>query len=301
MRVEAPTTMMQAYQQGRQNRRQDRLDDQKLAFDVFDESRARKKHELQMDTGIENLRNKKTMNPLMESLALYKNKLSYGTLEDDIAENAEITDNLIKKNRIKQATMLSDLDALQTKRLQQDYLPQTGSVFNTGATPEALAKRKESAGYRDELVGKGLLSGIQDLDIDIATNRPVKALAEETAKWGDDMRKELPEQFYDLAGLNYTNKFEYPIELLADQNKLSELGYESAFELHDLTKADLADRKKNMKGYKEEQDKARILMENPKANEDEIKDAINKLKMYREIFGLGQSGLLNLQGVKGGK
>lgn len=301
MRVEAPTTMMQAYQQGRANRRQDRLDEQKLAFDVFDESRARKKHELQMDTGIENLRNKKTMNPLMESLALYKNKLAYGTLDADIAENAEISDNLIKQNRIKQAKMLSDLDALQTKRLQQDYLPQTGSVFSTGATPEILSKREESAGYRDELVSKGLLSGIQDLDIDMALNRPVQALAEETAKWDEDFREELPEEYYDLAGLNYTNKFEYPIRLLDDQNQLSTLGYEKAFDLYDIEDKRLKDTKENLETFTEQQKSIKELLKAPKQNKDAINDAMNTLKIYRELFGFGQGGLMNLQGVTGGK
>ena len=301
MRVEAPTTMMQAYQQSRQNRRQDKLDDQKLAFDVFDESRARRKHELQMDTGIENLRNKKTMNPLMESLALYKNKLAYGTLEDDIAENAEITDNLIKMNDIKQATQLSDLDFNQMKRNQRNFLSQTGSVYDTGVSPDERKKRAENRGLTYDLVGRGLTSGIQDLDIDLALNRPNLTIAQDLAEEAGKYKKELPGRYQDMIMKKYSNKYEYPTELLYDQNTLSGLGYDHAFELHDLQVSDLKDTKENMKGYKEEQDRAKVLMDNPKANEDEIKDAINKLKMYREIFGLGQSGLLNLQGVKGGK
>lgn len=301
MRVEAPTTFMQAYQQGRANRRQDRLDEQKLAFDVFDESRARRKHELQMDTGIENLRNKKTMNPLMESLALYKNKLAYGTLDADIAENAEITDNLIKMNRIKQAQALSNLDADQTKRFQQDYLPQTGSVFSTGNTPEEIAKINENAALRDELVSKGLTSGIQDLDIDIASNRPVQALAEKTAEIDEEIRTVFPQAYDSLAALNYTNKFEYPITLLDDQNKLAEKGYEAAFKLHGLQKKQLGEEEKNLEGLIRESEELKKLLKNPEKNKEAIQDKISTLKIYRDIFGLGQGGLMNLQGIKGGK
>lgn len=299
MRVEAPTTMMQAYQQGRANRRQDRLDEQKLAFDVFDESRARRKHELQMDTGIENLRNKKTMNPLMESLALYKNKLAYGTLDADIAENAEITDNLIKQNRIKQATMLSDLDALQTKRFQQDYLGQTGSIFNTGVTSDEMAKRTENAGLLAELTGKGLTSGIQDLDIDIALNEPNLTMAVDQAKEFAAQKKELPGRYQDMIMESVANKYEYPISLAYDQNTLSGKGFDQAFRLYDLKDKDLQEMEGNIEGYRKEQARVKDLLQDPKGNKDEINDAMNTLKIYRELFGFGQGGLLNMQ--QGGK
>lgn len=299
MRVEAPTTMMQAYQQGRANRRQDRLDEQKLAFDVFDESRARKKHELQMDTGIENLRNKKTMNPLMESLALYKNKLAYGTLDADIAENAEITDNLIKMNDIKQATQLSDLDNLQMKRNQRDYLSQTGSIYDTGVSSGEEEKRALNRGLTYDLVGKGLTSGIQDLDIDIALNQPNLTMAIDQAEEFATQKKELPGRYQDMIMQSVANKYEYPISLAYDQNTLSGKGFDQAFRLYDLKDKDLQEMEGNIEGYRKEQARVKDLLQDPKGNKDEINDAMNTLKIYRELFGFGQGGLLNMQ--QGGK
>jgi len=89
MRVEAPSTFMTAHQQSKDNQRRDKLDDQNLAFSIFNESRARAKHDYQMDMGEENVRHAKTMNPLLESIKLYENEYKWGTLDTDISQKKE--------------------------------------------------------------------------------------------------------------------------------------------------------------------------------------------------------------------
>ena len=85
MRVEAPTTFMTAYQQGRDNRRQDKLDSQNLAFTVFDEGRQRELHKYKMDKGSEDVRHLKTINPIIESLKKHDEQFAWDTIKDKTA------------------------------------------------------------------------------------------------------------------------------------------------------------------------------------------------------------------------
>ena len=110
MRVEGPETFMTAYQQGRQNRRQDEQDNEKLAFSIFGEKRARDKHDAFIDRAEEDTRHAKTMNPLMESLRLYENQLKFNTLDSEISRHREKTRADKQSHILSEAKKISDLD-----------------------------------------------------------------------------------------------------------------------------------------------------------------------------------------------
>lgn len=129
--VEAPSTFMTSYQQGRQNKRQDRQDNIKLGFTIFDEDRRREKHKAQMDRAMEDTRHLKTMNPFLESLEKYKNELKWSTLESDVIKSKDATKHQVISNVIRENDMRSDLDNIIWQRMQNPDLYGRGGAFSS--------------------------------------------------------------------------------------------------------------------------------------------------------------------------
>ena len=148
--VEAPSTFMTSYQQGRQNRRQDRLDTQKLGFSVFDESRRRQKHKAQMDRAMEDTQHLKTMNPLLESLELYKNEKAWNTLDSDISRHKETTRHQKADNTLRERKLQSDVDNLWWQRNQGHLVEQ---YKDTGWTGDRIQGSKDQKARVDEMIG----------------------------------------------------------------------------------------------------------------------------------------------------
>tara|TARA_R100000655_G_scaffold45974_1_gene82778 strand:- start:17788 stop:18849 length:1062 start_codon:yes stop_codon:yes gene_type:complete len=199
MRVEAPNTFSTAYQQTKANRRQEKQDSQNLAFSIFNEKRARAKHQYQMDLGEEQVRHAKTVNPLMESLRLhenelkwgtldadigyaeertrhavemnplkesfarYKNKLAWDTVESDIANNKERTRHRKEANRINEANLLSDLEKQQYSAGQStNYLAEDSQYAGMGPTEEQRASILKRRGLMDDVMEQGLGATLQE-------------------------------------------------------------------------------------------------------------------------------------------
>ena len=97
-------------------------------------------------------------------------------------------------------------------------------------------------------------------------------------------------QLYSLKLDNQNNRFSYPIQT-------------QVFEKYQLLliKKQLGEEEKNLEGLIRESEELKKLLKNPEENKEAIQDKISTLKIYRDIFGLGQGGLMNLQGIKGGK
>jgi|15BtaG_2_1085339.scaffolds.fasta_scaffold01610_3 hypothetical protein len=165
--VEAPSTFMTSYQQGRQNKRQDRQDNIKLGFTIFDEDRRREKHKAQMDRAMEDTRHLKTMNPFLESLERYKNELKWSTLESDVIRNKDATKHQVISNVIKENDMRSDLDNIIWQRMQNPDLYGRGGAFST----EEKGIMAENRGLLNRTIGGALGNQATDQDIEAIYKR----------------------------------------------------------------------------------------------------------------------------------
>jgi hypothetical protein len=146
--VETPQTFMTAYQQGRQNRRQDKVDDQKLAFTIFDEDRRRAKHKAQMDRAMEDTRHLKTMNPFLESIDRYRATKSWSTLESDVIKNKDATKHQVLMNVTKERKAQSELDNAVWRYAQNPEAYGVSHRFGKEATESQKKKRS----YLDQTV-----------------------------------------------------------------------------------------------------------------------------------------------------
>ena len=298
MRVEAPTTMMQAYQQGRQNRRQDKLDDQKLAFSIFDEKRQRDKHELFIDSGEESLRHAKTMNPLMESLRLYENELKFNTLDSSIARHKEETRHQREKHLINEATMMSTLDNQQMKYGQGTSYLQDGSAYDSNITPDMGAKYDKK---RDLMVDTQI-SGLDVANTELSTQGK---LARMDDVFAGGIAKAFNEQgFSDYNNPIYKdavdNRYKYPNQIASGENilalgeqVLNRQGQGFMQDLMNLKKSDLA-RIKEIGALKDE-----LRRQIPDLDDDEYDDVLKQIEVLNKLMGGNMSqGLLGLGRAK---
>ena len=334
MRVEAPTTFMTAHQQSKDNQRRDRLDQQKLAFTIFDEKRARDKHQYQMDLGEEQVRHAKTMNPLMESLRLHENELKWGTLESDIgyaeertrhakamnplqesfqryknklawdtvdssiARHHEQTDWMERHNDLKESKLRSDLDHLKWTRKQ------TTDYYGTSATPEQNEAIAEQRALMDETVSKGLKGQIDDFDIQANQSYIDKQVGDYTVGRFDDAYLNDPDRMDSLASDILAGTLDMPARTKVNQ-------YNLGFGDYNLQKYGQGMQWKVLEGmqdryetqqriYKEKvelYDKANELWE--KGKKDAANDIYTRLEQMKNI-GLLQGGNMQ-QFMQGGK
>ena len=223
MQVENPSVFSTSYQQTKANQRQSKQDDQKLAFSIFNEKRARGKHEYQMDLGEEQVRHAKTMNPLMESLRLHENELKWGTLDSDIGFAEERTrhaktmnpleehfqryknklawdtvDSSVQRHQrktewddirydLEEGRLMSNLDHQKTSRLQ------TADYKGTTTTPDQQAMLEKNRALKDQVIAGGLDSTLdsqlitKNMDaLDINMSGRVRKVGEESFKEDGD-------------------------------------------------------------------------------------------------------------------
>ena len=142
--VEAPTTFMSNYQASRQNKREDKQDSEKSLYSIYDEKRKRENHKAKIDMDEETQRHRMTMNPLSESIELYKNKLSWGTLDSDINRHREKTRNDKEEGLLRENQMESNLDWDLYTRGQNIDEYGAGQRFTTEQKDAVDAKRTNS-------------------------------------------------------------------------------------------------------------------------------------------------------------
>ena len=180
--VEAPTTFMSNYQASRQNKREDRQDSEKELYSIYNEERKRQNHKAKIDMDEETQRHRMTMNPLSESIELYKNKLSWGTLNSDISRHRAKTRNDKEEGLLREYQMESDLDwdlytrgqnideygagqrftpeqkdAIDAKRTNADTIQhndQTLKISQQGLNADEQARLKETSAFETKVSGK---------------------------------------------------------------------------------------------------------------------------------------------------
>ncbi len=299
MRVEGPQTFMTAYQQGRQNRRQDEQDNQKLAFSIFGEKRARDKHDAFIDRAEEDTRAAKTMNPLMESLRLYENQLKFNTLDSSISRHREKTRADKQEHILSEAKKRSDLDYSTYSRGQDSS--QYG--YGTATTEKQQEKIDTRRGLMDKVVEGGLreTDTLQGIDADL--NNIDALIARETGKQFTDTVANDPDRLRELASGIINNNYINPtLAKTEDYNKLfDQFGIDKRSRNYQGQLLDLGDaRIKNQKLQQDEIDRLTIEEQElfDAGNNKKARDVSKRIEMLTKTLGLLQGG--NMQDVLGG-
>ena len=290
-RVEAPTTFMTAYQQGRQNRRQDKLDNQNLAFSVFDEKRNRDKHEAFIDRAEEDTRHAKTMNPLMESLRLYENELKWNTLDSSISRHKEETRHQKADHRLTEAKKTMEGDAYATEKLLRpdDYNYSSGMDAEEqdmiGKTRDVVDKMKyEGVNLgRTELDTKAKYAEVENKLGEYILNEHGALTDQERGEWG-----------YEA----FQNKYLYPTKNLNQQyglgfteNQITGKTQDYQFKVLDGMETNLTMQAGFNKLYK---DKLEAWQKMPKGKKRDT--AEQELMAIKRL--IGPTGLANMAGGK---